>query len=433
MSMVEQSDVRPEPVNHVVITVHGIRTFGQWQERLGRLLRGRPGMHLAHYQYGYFSMIAFLIPILRWLVTRRFRAEVLRLASKHPGARVDIVAHSFGTHLVGHGLAGIPQGQRPKVHTIILAGSVLKVGFPWRVLMDDDTVHRVINDCGIEDNVLVLNQFVVLFTGMAGRVGFVGMTDPERFVNRYFNFGHSGYFENSRNADDEFLRKWWIPLLTGPDPPEPADERVGGSALTGLQVFLLNNLEPVKLTIYMTPLVFLGLVYYWLYRGELIAREQRDQQYVSSQRNLRESLILEAQALRQTTLSDRRERAASALSRAAVLDVGGRDEVAELKLRSEYLRSLDIIGMLPGPRHPDARYPLILGSSGRTVAIPEEGSPGEFHPESGKLLRSFPGLGQVRPPAALDPGGKRLAFRSPDASHLAVWDTDQGRMVTRSR
>ena len=37
-----------------------------------------------------------------------------------------------------------------KIHTIILAGSVLKPGFPWRDLLGV-SVERVINDCGIHD------------------------------------------------------------------------------------------------------------------------------------------------------------------------------------------------------------------------------------------------------------------------------------------
>lgn len=52
---------------------------------------------------------------------------------------------------------------------MILAGSVLKPGFPWKDLVGE-SVHRVVNECGIRDNVLLLllNQLAVLFTGMAG-------------------------------------------------------------------------------------------------------------------------------------------------------------------------------------------------------------------------------------------------------------------------
>ena len=89
------------------------------------------------------------------------------------------------------------------------------MGFPWRELMDVGAAFRVINDCGIKDSVLVLNQFLVLFTGMAGRVGFVGMSDRKRFINRFFAFGHSGYFETGGVADDTFVEALAPPTHLG--------------------------------------------------------------------------------------------------------------------------------------------------------------------------------------------------------------------------
>ncbi|HZY87156.1 MAG TPA: hypothetical protein VFE78_20135, partial [Gemmataceae bacterium] len=265
---------------HLIITVHGIRTFGQWQERLEKLLPAEEGLTVKHYHYGYFSVIAFILPFLRWLTTRRFRRELLREAQANPGARIDLVAHSFGTHLVAWALLGLPKDQRPHIHTIILAGGVLKVGFSWRVLMDDGKVRRIVNDCGTNDRVLLLNQLCVLFTGMAGRVGFNGMTERERFLNRYFRFGHSGYFERDGLSDDEFMREKWVPLLAADRLPEPHDEREPGGALRGVELFLLNNAEPVKLTAYLSLVVALllipGVVYYRLWQRAEKARDETE-------------------------------------------------------------------------------------------------------------------------------------------------------------
>jgi WD40 repeat protein len=270
-------DVQPisiKPTTRVLLTVHGIRTFGLWQERLEALLPKEHGVKAYHYRYGYFSVISFLVPFLRWLVTRRFRQELLRITQLHPGVCIDIVAHSFGTHLVAWALLGFPKERRPRIRTIIFAGSVLKVGFSWRVLMDDGTVWRVVNDCGTKDAVLLFNQLFVLFTGMAGRVGFNGMMNAERFVNRYFAFGHSGYFEVAGRPSDEFMRNYWLPLLMCDDVPEQIDQRGKLSTLRGLMIFLLNNAEPVKLCLYVTPLLSLSLVYHRLWLNEKTARDQ---------------------------------------------------------------------------------------------------------------------------------------------------------------
>jgi WD40 repeat protein len=262
----------PPGIRHVVITVHGIRTFGGWQERLRNLLLARdPGVEVLTYKYGYFSSLAFLIPPLRWLATRHFRGAFLQVAHQFPGARIDIVAHSFGTHLVGWGLRGIPRANRPSVHTIILAGSVLHPGFPWGTMFDDGTVHRVMNECGINDWILVLNQLVVLFTGMAGRLGFTGMTSG-RFGNNWYHFGHSDYFLRNGVPDDGFMAQRWAPVLLSDELAPPVDERTG-SAWQGLLTFVLQNSEPIKVVVYAAPFVALTLIYYHLFTSEREARQ----------------------------------------------------------------------------------------------------------------------------------------------------------------
>jgi hypothetical protein len=115
--------------------------------------------------------------------------------------RIDIVAHSFGTHIVAWGLYGIPPEKRPAIHTIIFAGSVLKHGFPLRKVLGGRKI-RLVNDCGMRDWELVVNQ-LVLRTGVAGRFGFTGMTNA-RLMNRYFDFGHSGFFTDG-TQDDDFM------------------------------------------------------------------------------------------------------------------------------------------------------------------------------------------------------------------------------------
>ena len=57
---------------HLVVTVHGIRTYGHWQEALGQLVESHDSTtETVHYQFGYFSAIAFLVPFVRDLVVRR--------------------------------------------------------------------------------------------------------------------------------------------------------------------------------------------------------------------------------------------------------------------------------------------------------------------------------------------------------------------------
>lgn len=304
---------------HLVITVHGIRTFGDWQSRLEALLKAQePGIKIRHYKYGYFSVLAFLIPFIRWLVTRRFRRHLIEIVSKENWDRVDIVAHSFGTHLVGWGLYGIVADGRPKIHTILLSGSVLKPGFPWHTLIRTSVV-RLVNDCGIKDAVLVLNQLVVLFTGMAGRVGFNGMTD-ERFRNRFFQFGHSGYFVWKGKPYNEFMHDNWVPLLTSDAPVPAIDERKQPTGLDGVMMFALNNAEPVKIAAYVIPLFLLTV---WIYAQWEHAEEQTRIANLQLKLALSRQLAMEAELERQGTarIWNVRENIASSFLQSTLLAV----------------------------------------------------------------------------------------------------------------
>lgn len=147
----------------IIVTVHGIRTFGQWQHRLAILTKmARPDARFVHYSYGYFSSLAFCFPPFRRAAVRRFSTLLVRLRASEPLTTIDIVSHSFGTHLVGWALYDLaPRNLR--FGTIILSGSVLKVGFPWQELIDRYVVARVINDCGLQDSVLVLSQLCACY------------------------------------------------------------------------------------------------------------------------------------------------------------------------------------------------------------------------------------------------------------------------------
>jgi len=247
----------------LVVTVHGIRTFGGWQEGLEDLVNDAvaPGsVEFCNYKFGYFSVIGFIIPLSRWLVTRRFRKTLLKLTGKRSWARIDLVGHSFGTHLIAWSLRGLRTAPRgPCIHTIILAGSVLRSEFPWDELLRS-SVKRVVNDCGGRDNVLMLSQFGVLFTGMAGRIGFVGATGP-KLRNRYSMFGHSGYFlDEHGKADTSYMKMNWLPLLTS-DAETPKFDHRPATAREGLITWVAANAEPIKLLFYMTPII---LAFLWI-------------------------------------------------------------------------------------------------------------------------------------------------------------------------
>jgi tetratricopeptide (TPR) repeat protein len=149
---------------------------------------------------------------------------------------------------------------RKKIHTVIFAGSVLPPSFPWYKYLQSGAVGRVVNECGWEDSVLVLCQSTALLMGMAGRIGFRGMVG-DRFVNRYYMWGHGGYF----NEQKQFMREEWVPLLTRDGPVPTHDERPPLTAVGGVKLFLLSNMHVIKVAaacLLMMMTIFIPLDWY---------------------------------------------------------------------------------------------------------------------------------------------------------------------------
>jgi hypothetical protein len=231
------------PVRRIlVLTSHGIRTNAPWQEQLADLIEeeaqlrnqkeGSPPIRVTilHNDYSYFSIFAFLNPIRRIRETRTFEERLRRFLVSGDYDEIHLVGHSFGTHIIAHSLTKIGSRLGQKIGTVILSASVLKTSFAWERLVGPH-IKRLVNECGDRDVVLVLNALLPFVgSGLAGRRGFVGITG-DHFRNRFFLFGHSGYFEPRGDEASRtwFMKKYWVPLLLGDARTPYVDERSIGT------------------------------------------------------------------------------------------------------------------------------------------------------------------------------------------------------------
>ncbi|MFZ8143636.1 response regulator [Alteromonas macleodii] len=191
-------------------SVHGIESTGNWQGKLSKELSGHTdNVSFASYYYGAYSFLAFFLPFLRFFTVLMFCRKLHELLQREDNSNKEIVvfAHSFGTYIAVKGIERyIKKFGNINLKTIVLAGSVLKSNHSFKNIVNN-TSCRVVNDAGYKDFPLVLSQLLVPFTGMAGRVGFFGFKD-DKFTNRFFDGGHSLYFES-----DDFIKRYWLPIL----------------------------------------------------------------------------------------------------------------------------------------------------------------------------------------------------------------------------
>src|SRR5689334_15731548 len=136
----------------MVISVHGIRTAARWQKSLADTL-GLYGLRHRAYDFGHFDLVRFLLDSSRQRKINEFydfygtlaREQGLGIELNDYRARPSIIAHSFGTFIVGYAMQKYPDIRFDKV---ILCGSILPVDFDWSTLFHRDQVNFVRNEYG---------------------------------------------------------------------------------------------------------------------------------------------------------------------------------------------------------------------------------------------------------------------------------------------
>lgn len=224
--------------DHTVVLVHGIRTAGEWMERVALLLRQSDrSVHGVPVGYEFFDIASFLLPVpwFRNRVIKRIGEEMSRAFNLPDTKKLSIVAHSFGTYVVAEALRRNPA---LRTHCVVLCGAVVPFDFDWkqldRQLRDIDTDYpgyRVINDCGWRDIWPVFAETITWGYGSSGRFGF----QTGAIKDRYHNLKHSGFF------DEAFVRRFWVPAIVEGRIVESEEQRPTGPWL--LQVLTRFHLK----------------------------------------------------------------------------------------------------------------------------------------------------------------------------------------------
>jgi hypothetical protein len=188
--------------------LHGIRTLAVWQRGLSDLAASHGWVcRLDRWSYGRYSLLAFLTPWTReaklnWL-RKQYDAEIHdRRFDIEQEQTPSVVAHSFGTYILGYALLRF---DFIRFNKIILCGSILPTGFPWDKLIDRGQVQAVRNEYGVRDPWVKRVRWFVRGTGPSGASGFTCKHD--RFEQEQFDYDHGDYFGIDHMEDR------WLPFL----------------------------------------------------------------------------------------------------------------------------------------------------------------------------------------------------------------------------
>lgn len=223
-----------------LITIHGIRTNGKWQQELvEEVKKYSRSFNFVEVKYGFFDLISFVLPWSRARKIREVAAELVRVIEESKNTEVNIVAHSFGTLIVSEAFKSLSESS--KVNNVIFCGSPM-----CHVESIDHVVsrsERTVNECGVADFVLLFARLFAVGLGDAGRIGFA-KANTNKFVNRYFNGGHGLYFDEV-DTGDFFVKKHWMPILLMRDDIVRHDERADylGQDVVELVVGVVSSLK----------------------------------------------------------------------------------------------------------------------------------------------------------------------------------------------
>ncbi|MEQ3393817.1 hypothetical protein [Citrobacter braakii] len=204
------NNIGDKNLNIVVFTLHGIRTYGKWQERFAEICRKDQTLSSVEsisYKHTSISTLNFLSSEKREKIVEEFLQHFENHLRNNRSQRIICIAHSFGTYILMNALKKIKdQYLLQELDLIILCGSVLDRNYDFDYLCLNKT-FTLINECAVNDYPLAINEAFVPEVGLGGVTGFDGFSG-QRKINRFHPGGHSSFFR------DEFMEKNWLPLLT---------------------------------------------------------------------------------------------------------------------------------------------------------------------------------------------------------------------------
>lgn len=187
----------------IVVLLHGIRTAGEWQNRIARELRGIPNVQVYPIKYGWFDALRFWSP--SWMGCRRKPLEkVLRelrdIRAENAGADLTVIAHSFSTYLMSKVLR---DGTDIRIRKLLLCGSIVPTDYRWDAVKTPVDGMQIVNEVGTRDIWPVFARVASWGYGPSGTYGF----GTFRVHDRFFDYKHSDFFSS------EHVTRYWVTFV----------------------------------------------------------------------------------------------------------------------------------------------------------------------------------------------------------------------------
>ena len=198
-------EVRNTPL---VISLHGIRTWGRWQETFKNIAREN-NIQYEPKRYGFFRADELLRAKRRQEKIAQFSQFIQDIKRSYPGQEINFIAHSMGTYMLCRALE---QDHSIKLNRVILCGTFLPRKFDWSKILERNQVQAVLHQMASRDIWVRVATFFLRDGGPSGTLGFYrgDSAVKEALIEQtYHAFGHSDFFTIANMTEN------WAPFLKG--------------------------------------------------------------------------------------------------------------------------------------------------------------------------------------------------------------------------
>ncbi len=194
--------------NGILVTVHGLLSNAKWNADIAPIASSQNWV-FAPFLYDTNTPDVLINSKKRRQVVNEFRDWIHDIHEKYPYP-VSIIAHSFGTYIIGAYISGFEEFLPVQLNTIILTGSILTKEFDWDAFKGCK-VARVLNEIAPNDQWVQHMPKVKWFDKdpLYGNSGVVGFSKKSDILKER----KSNIFNHNNVIKKDIIDKFWLPFL----------------------------------------------------------------------------------------------------------------------------------------------------------------------------------------------------------------------------
>ncbi|MEZ9765929.1 hypothetical protein AB4278_24020, partial [Vibrio splendidus] len=215
----QRSVVSLEKPKGILVTIHGINTTAAWNSDVMPIFSSK-GWIVAPFNYGFQLPNALVDDSKRKEILNSFRDWIHDIKITY-NAPISIIAHSFGTYIIGKYLAGFDERIPVEFESIILTGSILNEEYDWEA--QQQKVGRVRNEIAPNDQWVkwMPNKKILGLDTLFGKAGVNGFYKQPNMVTQYSNT----IFDHNNMIKKDVIEEMWLPFIEN-SKVELAKERI---------------------------------------------------------------------------------------------------------------------------------------------------------------------------------------------------------------